>query len=59
METSSAPEAGVVSVNELLRAIVEEKLELKWSPEQIARWRNAYLSEEMRISHETIYLSLL
>jgi IS30 family transposase len=43
-----------------LRAVVEAKLERRWSPEQIARWlRRAYPDDPtMRVSHETIYLSL-
>jgi IS30 family transposase len=36
------------------------KLELRWSPEQIAGWLKASHPDdpEMRVSHETIYLSL-
>ena len=43
-----------------LRAEVEDKLGLWWSPSQISRWlRRAYPEdEEMRVSHETIYQSL-
>ena len=43
-----------------LRAVVESKLELRWSPEQIAGWLKASYPDdpEMRVSHETIYLSL-
>jgi len=43
-----------------LREIVESKLELRWSPQQIAAWlRISYPDDpEMRVSHETIYLSL-
>jgi transposase, IS30 family len=43
-----------------LRAVVEAKLALRWSPEQIAGWLPlAYPSDPvMRVSHETIYLSL-
>ena len=43
-----------------LREIVESKLELRWSPQQIAAWlRTSYPDDpEMRVSHETIYLSL-
>ena len=42
------------------RAMVEDKLELWWSPQQISAWlRDAYPSdEEMRVSHETIYQTL-
>ncbi len=47
-------------MNVLLRAMVEDKLELKWSPQQIAGWLSRIYpdDEAMRISHETIYLSL-
>ena len=43
-----------------LREVVESKLELRWSPQQIAAWlRIGYPGNpEMRVSHETIYLSL-
>ncbi len=43
-----------------LREIVESKLELRWSPQQIAAWLAlAYPHDpELRVSHETIYLSL-
>jgi IS30 family transposase len=43
-----------------LRVVVEDKLDLWWSPTQISRWLiEAYPDdEEMRVSHETIYQSL-
>ena len=43
-----------------LRAVVEAKLELRWSPQQISGWLVAEFPDdpEMRVSHETIYLSL-
>jgi IS30 family transposase len=43
-----------------LRRLVESKLELEWSPVQISRWLAIeYVHDtEMRVSHETIYLSL-
>ena len=43
-----------------LREAVESKLALRWSPQQIAAWlRISYPDDpEMRVSHETIYLSL-
>ena len=43
-----------------LRAVVEEKLELRWSPQQISGWLVEQFADdpEMRVSHETIYLSL-
>jgi transposase, IS30 family len=43
-----------------LRRLVEAKLELDWSPVQISRWlaiEHAH-DPELRVSHETIYLSL-
>jgi IS30 family transposase len=43
-----------------LRAVVEDKLELRWSPTQISGWLVSEFPDdpEMRVSHETIYLSL-
>jgi IS30 family transposase len=43
-----------------LRMVVESKLELRWSPTQISGWLvEAFPDEpEMRVSHETIYVSL-
>ena len=43
-----------------LRGVVEAKLALKWSPQQISRWlATAFPTDlEMRVSHETIYMSL-
>ncbi len=43
-----------------LRAVVEQKLGLCWSPEQIAGWLQVAYPDDptMRISHEIIYLSL-
>jgi IS30 family transposase len=39
---------------------MEAKLELRWSPQQIASWLVLQFPDdaEMRVSHETIYLSL-
>ena len=43
-----------------LRAVVEGKLQLRWSPAQISGWLVEEFPDEpeMRVSHETIYLSL-
>src|SRR5215204_4688239 len=43
-----------------LRAVVEAKLALRWSPEQIAGWLPLAYPQDpvLRVSHETIYLSL-
>jgi IS30 family transposase len=57
---SRRPKACKLATNARLRAAVEAKLELDWSPEQVARWlvRSFPDEAEMRVSHETIYLSL-
>jgi IS30 family transposase len=43
-----------------LRAVVEAKLAVRWSPEQIAGWLPLAHPQDpvLRVSHETIYLSL-
>ena len=43
-----------------LRAVVDAKLVLRWSPQQISGWLVEEFPDEpeMRVSHETIYLSL-
>jgi IS30 family transposase len=43
-----------------LRTMVEDKLELRWSPQQISGWLVEEFPDEpeMRVSHETIYVSL-
>jgi DNA-binding CsgD family transcriptional regulator len=54
------PKAAKLVSEPRLRAVVEAKLALRWSPQQIAGWLPlAYPSDPvMRVSHETIYLSL-
>jgi len=44
----------------MLKKIIEEKLSLKWSPEQISGWLklNYPMDKTMTLSHETIYKSL-
>ena len=46
--------------NRPLARLVASKLELQWSPEQIAGWlKHAYpVNEDYHVSHETIYRSL-
>jgi len=46
--------------NPALARIVAEKLQLEWSPDQIAGWlKSTYADDESdQVSHETIYLSL-
>ncbi len=43
-----------------LRKVVESRLEKRWSPQQIADWLPEAFPDdpEMRVSHETIYMSL-
>jgi IS30 family transposase len=43
-----------------LRTVIEAKLELRWSPQQISGWLVEEFPDEpeMRVSHETIYVSL-
>jgi len=54
------PKPSKLALNSTLRAMVEAKLAAWWSPQQISGWlEEAYPGvEEMRVSHETIYLSL-
>jgi IS30 family transposase len=54
------PKRSKLSVCPRLRAVVEAKLELRWSPQQISGWLVSEFPDdpEMRVSHETIYLSL-
>jgi IS30 family transposase len=57
---AARPKPSKLVLTPRLRAVVEAKLGLCWSPEQIAGWlRVSYRDDQsMRISHETIYLSL-
>jgi IS30 family transposase len=54
------PKASKLAVCPRLRAVVEAKLALRWSPQQISGWLVETFPDdaEMRVSHETIYLSL-
>jgi Helix-turn-helix domain len=54
------PKATKLSRRPGLRSMVEEKLALRWSPEQISGWlrRRFPTGVEMHVSHETIYRSL-
>jgi IS30 family transposase len=54
------PKRSKLAVCPRLRVAVEAKLELRWSPQQISGWLvEEFPSDpEMRVSHETIYLSL-
>lgn len=54
------PKACLLAKNEKLQRLVASKLQLNWSPEQIAGWlKLTYPGEDsMQVSHETIYRSL-
>ena len=54
------PKVAKLAGDAVLRAVVEEKLALQWSPQQISGWLRTEFANEvgMRVSHETIYLSL-
>jgi len=54
------PKPSKLAENPQLRAVVEDKLDHWWSPEQVAGWlvRTYPEDQEMQVSHETIYLSL-
>ncbi len=57
---TARPRAGKLADHPTLRAVVEEKRRLCWSPRQISRHlERAYPHDpSMRVSHETIYTSL-
>ncbi|MGW6260519.1 helix-turn-helix domain-containing protein, partial [Streptomyces sp. NPDC055085] len=54
------PKARKISGNEELRAIVQEMLDEKWSPEQICQALRTRFPErpEMHVVHETVYQTL-
>ena len=54
------PKAVKLAVQHGLRAVVEDRLGLQWSPQQISAWLPVAFPGrvEMRVSHETIYMSL-
>lgn len=57
---AARPKTCRLTENPLLRAIVEEKLARRWSPQQIAGWlKVTYPNDpEMQVSHESIYRTL-
>ena len=54
------PKVAKLAGDPVLRAVVEEKLGLQWSPQQISGWLRVEFADraEMQVSHETIYMSL-
>jgi IS30 family transposase len=54
------PKACLLARSPRLRQCVAEKLQLQWSPQQIAAWlvRSYPSDQSMRVSHETIYRTL-
>jgi len=54
------PKRAELAMNRRLRRVVEAKLELFWSPQQISAWLAQQWPDdaEMQVSHETIYMSL-
>ena len=54
------PKLCQLASNEKLRAIVIDKLQVKWSPEQISGWLRLNYARrlDMHVSHETIYKTL-
>jgi IS30 family transposase len=54
------PKPAKLAVELRLRSVVEAKLALRWSPQQIAGWLPLASPQDpvMGVSHETIYLSL-
>jgi IS30 family transposase len=59
-ENGRRPQVCKLARNPVLGQLVAARLEEDWSPEQIAGWLKARFPHDqtMRVSHETIYLSL-
>ena len=59
-ERARRPRRGRLLVDHELRAHVEAKLELEWSPEQIAGWLRTTFPDrtEWHVCHETIYQAI-
>ncbi|SEB29102.1 hypothetical protein SAMN04489745_0049, partial [Arthrobacter woluwensis] len=54
------PKTGKIAQMPELRAYIQEKLDRRWSPEQISKTLRVEFPgrEEMHVTHETIYLAL-
>ncbi|MEU0502040.1 IS30 family transposase [Nocardia sp. NPDC005998] len=59
-QSARRPKPAKLARDSRLRALVEQKLMMRWSPEQISGWlaRCFPSDSSMRVSHEAIYLSL-
>lgn len=57
---ATRPKPCKLAINATLRAMVEEKLRRRWSPQQIAGWLKITYPDdaEMHVSHESIYRTL-
>ncbi|MFC7724879.1 IS30 family transposase [Nocardioides sp. GCM10028917] len=57
---ATRPKACKLAMNPVLAGIVAEKLQRRWSPQQIAGWlKSSYPDDpEMHVSHESIYRTL-
>jgi IS30 family transposase len=60
LQRARRPKPAMLAGCPRLRQVVEAKLELRWSPQEISGWlvRTFPDDPELRVSHETIYLSL-
>lgn len=60
LKRARRPKPAKLAIHPELCALVESKLELRWSPQQISGWLSETFADrpEMQVSHETIYLSL-
>jgi len=59
-ERARRPRRGRLLVDAELRSLVQAKLELEWSPEQIAAWQRRAYPDQRRwhVCHETIYQAI-
>lgn len=59
-QRSVRPKRCALASKDQLRAVVAEKLQSRWSPQQISGWLTSRYGADrtMRVSHETIYKSL-
>ena len=57
---AARPKPCLLAVNKYLQALVAEKLQAQWSPQQVSGWLGTEHAGDgtIRVSHETIYKSL-